>query len=128
MAEIKALVREIKDIVSVLADADPEDKRAIYDELGVNLTHHPHDNPGWLAPIVVSVESMRAHRFGEFVYLQAPAAALSPSFPPPGSPHCRTRISPAGGMRTSSVSRRRGQTGFATSSRRSRRGDHCPRR
>jgi hypothetical protein len=39
-AEIKALVRQLKDIVAVLADADPEDKRAIYDELGVNLTYH----------------------------------------------------------------------------------------
>jgi hypothetical protein len=36
-AQIKALVRELKDIVAVLADADPDDKRAIYDELGVNL-------------------------------------------------------------------------------------------
>ena len=25
----------------MLADADPADKRAIYDELGVNLTYHP---------------------------------------------------------------------------------------
>ena len=41
VAEIKALVRELKDIVGVLANADPEDKRAIYDELGVNLTYHP---------------------------------------------------------------------------------------
>ena len=32
---------QLKDIVEVLADADPEDKRAIYDELGVNLTYHP---------------------------------------------------------------------------------------
>ena len=40
-AEIKALVRQLKDIAAVLADADPEDKRAIYDELGVNLTYHP---------------------------------------------------------------------------------------
>jgi hypothetical protein len=39
-SEIKALVHELKDIVAVLADADPEDKRAIYDELGVNLTYH----------------------------------------------------------------------------------------
>ena len=38
--EIKALVRQLKDIVGTLADADPEDKRAIYDELGVNLTYH----------------------------------------------------------------------------------------
>jgi hypothetical protein len=40
-AEIKALVRQLKDIVAVLANADPDDKRAIYDELGVNLTYHP---------------------------------------------------------------------------------------
>ncbi len=40
-AEIKVLVRQLKDIVAVLADALPEDKRVIYDELGVNLTYHP---------------------------------------------------------------------------------------
>lgn len=40
-AEIKALVRQLKDIVAVLADADPADKHAVYDELGVNLTYHP---------------------------------------------------------------------------------------
>lgn len=40
-SEIKTLVRQLNDIVAVLADADPEDKRAIYDELGVNLTYHP---------------------------------------------------------------------------------------
>ena len=39
--EIKALIGQLKDIVAVLADASPEDKRAIYDELGVNLTYHP---------------------------------------------------------------------------------------
>jgi hypothetical protein len=33
------------DIVAVLADADPPEKRAMYDELGVNLTHHPD---GWV--------------------------------------------------------------------------------
>jgi len=38
--EIKALVRQLKDVVGALANADPEDKRAIYDELGVNLTYH----------------------------------------------------------------------------------------
>ena len=27
--------------MAVLADADPLDKRAIYDELGVNLTYYP---------------------------------------------------------------------------------------
>jgi hypothetical protein len=38
--EIKGLVRQLKDIVGTLANADPEDKRAVYDELGVNLTYH----------------------------------------------------------------------------------------
>jgi hypothetical protein len=38
--EIKALVAQLKDIVEILGDADPEDKRAIYDELGVNLTYY----------------------------------------------------------------------------------------
>ena len=40
-AEIKTLVRQLKDSVAVLASADPGDKRAIYSELGVNLTYHP---------------------------------------------------------------------------------------
>lgn len=40
-AEIRALVAQLKNIVSVLAHADAEDKRAIYAELGVNLTYHP---------------------------------------------------------------------------------------
>lgn len=39
--EIKALVAQLRDIVAVLADADPADKRTIYQELGVNLTHYP---------------------------------------------------------------------------------------
>lgn len=34
-------MRQLKDIVAVLADADLEDKRAMYDELGVNLTYYP---------------------------------------------------------------------------------------
>ena len=38
--EIKALIRQLKDIVGTLAAAGPEDKRAVYDELGVNLTYH----------------------------------------------------------------------------------------
>ena len=38
--EIKALVRQLKDIVGTLAQADPEDKRAVYDELGIDLTYH----------------------------------------------------------------------------------------
>ncbi len=39
--EIKALVVQLRDIVAVLADADPLDKQAIYEELGVNLTYYP---------------------------------------------------------------------------------------
>ena len=39
--EIRALVVQLRDIVVVLAHADPLDKRAIYEELGVNLTYHP---------------------------------------------------------------------------------------
>jgi hypothetical protein len=39
-AEIETLVRQLKDIGAVLAIADPEDKRAIDEELGVNLTYH----------------------------------------------------------------------------------------
>ena len=42
--EIKALVRQLKDIVAVLANANPADKRAIYDEQCVNLTCHPGGN------------------------------------------------------------------------------------
>jgi hypothetical protein len=34
---IKALVHQLEDIVAVLAEADAEDKRAVYDELRVNL-------------------------------------------------------------------------------------------
>ena len=37
--EIKAMVAQLRDIVAVLADADPVDKRIIYDQLGVKLTY-----------------------------------------------------------------------------------------
>ncbi len=40
-SEVKALVSRLKDIVAVLAGADPELKRTLYDELGVRLTYHP---------------------------------------------------------------------------------------
>ena len=33
-------MQKLKDIAAVLADAHPEDERAIYDELSVNLTYH----------------------------------------------------------------------------------------
>jgi len=39
--EVKVVVAQLRDIVAVLADADPLDKRAIYEDLGVKLTHHP---------------------------------------------------------------------------------------
>jgi site-specific DNA recombinase len=39
--EIKALVGQLRDIASILDDADPKDRRAVYDELGVTLTYHP---------------------------------------------------------------------------------------
>jgi site-specific DNA recombinase len=39
-AEVKALVARLKD-VGVLANADPELKRTVYEELGVRLTYHP---------------------------------------------------------------------------------------
>lgn len=39
-AEIKAMVRQLKNIVDVLRNASPESKRAVYDELGVNLTYY----------------------------------------------------------------------------------------
>lgn len=38
-AEIKAVVRQLKDLVAVLATTDPADKRSVYDELGVDLTY-----------------------------------------------------------------------------------------
>lgn len=39
--EIKAMVAQLRDIVAVLADADPVDKRIIYDQIGVKLTYRP---------------------------------------------------------------------------------------
>lgn len=37
---MKALVGYLRDIVNVLADADPADKTELYRELGVSLTYH----------------------------------------------------------------------------------------
>lgn len=39
--EIRALIGRLNEIAGILRDADPEDKRAIYDELGVELRYHP---------------------------------------------------------------------------------------
>ena len=47
--EVKALVTALKDIVSVLAEADPADKAELYDQLGVRLRYDPSGS--------VSVES-----------------------------------------------------------------------
>jgi hypothetical protein len=39
--EIRDLVEQPRDIVAVLANASPTDRRADCDELGVSLTYHP---------------------------------------------------------------------------------------
>ena len=39
--QVRALVAGLRDIVSTLADADPEDRAELYRELGVNLTYSP---------------------------------------------------------------------------------------
>ena len=39
-SQTRALVEALRDIVDVLADADPEDKAEAYAELGVSLTYH----------------------------------------------------------------------------------------
>lgn len=38
--QVKILVRHLRDIVSVLADAAPSDKAELYRELGIELTYH----------------------------------------------------------------------------------------
>ena len=40
-SQVRALVDALRDIVTVLAKADPQDKAELYGELGVNLTYHP---------------------------------------------------------------------------------------
>jgi hypothetical protein len=40
-SQVRALVDALRDIVTVLAEADPQDKAELYGELGVNLTYHP---------------------------------------------------------------------------------------
>lgn len=39
--EIRVVVRQLKDIAALIDRATPEDRRSIYDELGVNLTYYP---------------------------------------------------------------------------------------
>jgi len=40
-SEVKSLVAQPRDIVAVLAGADPLDKRTVYKELSVKLTYYP---------------------------------------------------------------------------------------
>lgn len=39
--QVKALVKALKDIVEVLADAEPADKAELYDQLGLSLSYEP---------------------------------------------------------------------------------------
>ncbi|MGH9025765.1 MAG: hypothetical protein ACRDWD_06565 [Acidimicrobiia bacterium] len=39
-SQTRALVEALRDIVDVLAEADPEDKAELYAEFGVSLTYH----------------------------------------------------------------------------------------
>lgn len=38
--EIRSLVEQLRGIVSILQNADPEDRRAVYQELNVSVDHH----------------------------------------------------------------------------------------
>ena len=42
-AEIKGLVDQLRGIAEALANATPQDRRAVYDELGVSLTYDPEN-------------------------------------------------------------------------------------
>ena len=42
--EIRDIVSQLRDISTALTQATPEDRRAVYDELGVTLTYHPDNN------------------------------------------------------------------------------------
>lgn len=39
--QLKAMITALRDIVTVLADADPADKASLYEELGITLTYRP---------------------------------------------------------------------------------------
>ena len=39
-AEIQTLVRQLKGIVAILANADPEDRKAVYSELNLAIVYH----------------------------------------------------------------------------------------
>ena len=38
--DIKALVASLRDITATLADADPADKAAVYEEMGIDVTYN----------------------------------------------------------------------------------------
>jgi len=40
-AQIKAVILSLKDHVRILAEADPETKATLYQELGLSMTYHP---------------------------------------------------------------------------------------
>ena len=39
--QLRALVEALRDIVGLLADADEQDRKELYQQLGVSLTYHP---------------------------------------------------------------------------------------
>ena len=39
--QVKALVNALQDIVEVLAEAEPQDKTELYDQLGISLAYDP---------------------------------------------------------------------------------------
>jgi hypothetical protein len=39
--EIRSLVEQLKGIVAILGTADPQDRRAVYQELNVSIDYHP---------------------------------------------------------------------------------------
>jgi hypothetical protein len=39
--QVRALIEALRDIVSLLADADEDDRNELYQQLGVSLTYHP---------------------------------------------------------------------------------------
>ena len=48
-SEIRALIGRLREIAGVLGEVNPQDKRAIYDELGVELRYEPETRAVHLA-------------------------------------------------------------------------------
>jgi hypothetical protein len=70
---VKALVRGLADVAEALARADPADKAAIYDELGITLAYHPGGR------VVVETQPCTEERVGG-------------GFRPPGTPALRGEL------------------------------------